>query len=58
MALLAQGLTNPQIAKRLYLSPWTVQTHVKKIFRKLGVSSRSEVAFQAAQHWDDLAPHS
>jgi pimeloyl-ACP methyl ester carboxylesterase/DNA-binding CsgD family transcriptional regulator len=47
--LLAEGLTNQQIAKRLYVSPRTVQTHVAHVFAKLGASRRSEVAAQASR---------
>ena len=50
----AQGLTNAQIAERLVCSPWTVQTHVKRIFRKLGLQRRAELAVLAALEWDDL----
>jgi len=41
--LVAEGLTNPQIASRLFVSPQTVKTHMKNVFRKLGVSSRTEL---------------
>jgi DNA-binding NarL/FixJ family response regulator len=39
--LLTQGLTNPQIAERLIVSPTTVNAHVRSIYNKLNVSSRS-----------------
>jgi DNA-binding NarL/FixJ family response regulator len=42
--LISQRLTNPQIAERLVLSRKTVEVHASNIFRKLGVSSRAEVA--------------
>ncbi len=42
--LVAQGLTNRQIAQQLVLSERTVDTHTSNIMRKLGLSSRSGVA--------------
>ncbi|MBM9474824.1 helix-turn-helix transcriptional regulator [Nakamurella flavida] len=42
--LVRDGLTNPEIAARLFLSPRTVQTHVSHILAKLGARSRVEVA--------------
>jgi DNA-binding CsgD family transcriptional regulator len=47
--LLTEGLTNQQIATRLYVSPRTVQTHVAHVFAKLGVSRRAEVAAEASR---------
>jgi len=46
--LVAEGLSNPQIAKRLYISRHTAETHMKHIFAKLGVSSRAELAARIA----------
>ncbi len=46
--LLAQGLSNPQIAERLVISPKTAEHHVGAILRKLQLSSRSEAAVYAA----------
>jgi DNA-binding NarL/FixJ family response regulator len=40
LELLAQGHTNEEVASRLYLSPRTVQTHVRNLMRKLGARSR------------------
>jgi DNA-binding NarL/FixJ family response regulator len=37
--LLYEGLTGPQIAERLFLSPYTVETHRKNLLQKLNVSS-------------------
>jgi DNA-binding NarL/FixJ family response regulator len=42
--LVVDRQTNPQIAEALFLSPKTVETHMRNIFRKLDVSSRVEVA--------------
>ena len=42
--LVAEGLTNPQIGERLYVSPRTVQTHLAHIFAKLGISTRAQLA--------------
>jgi two-component system, NarL family, nitrate/nitrite response regulator NarL len=39
--LVARGFPNKQIAKELDISPWTVATHLRRIFGKLSVSSRS-----------------
>lgn len=41
LRLLAQGLTNREIAERLVLSPKTISTHLEAIFRKLDINSRS-----------------
>jgi DNA-binding CsgD family transcriptional regulator len=44
LGLLAQGRTNPQIARALYISPKTASVHVSNILTKLGVSGRVEAA--------------
>ena len=41
--LISDGLTNSELARRLYISPKTAAVHVSNILRKLGVSSRTEV---------------
>ncbi|WP_369369153.1 AAA family ATPase (plasmid) [Streptomyces sp. CG4] len=48
--LVAQGLSNPHIAERLFISRRTVQTHVSHILAKLDMNSRVEIAALAAQH--------
>jgi DNA-binding CsgD family transcriptional regulator len=42
--LVSSGFTNQQIAKRVYLSPHTVNYHLRRIFRKLDIGSRAELA--------------
>jgi pentatricopeptide repeat protein len=47
--LVAQGLSNRQIAERLYVSERTAETHVQNILMKLGFTSRAQVAGWAAR---------
>ena len=49
-AMVAEGLSNRQIAEQLVLSPRTVGTHVSHILAKLGVRSRIDIARKAAEH--------
>jgi DNA-binding CsgD family transcriptional regulator len=49
LALLADGLTNAEIAARLYITPKTVAHHVSAILGKLDVRSRRQAAAQAAR---------
>lgn len=49
LCVLAEGLTNQQIAERLVLSEHTVHRHVTNILRKLGLPSRAAAAAHAAQ---------
>lgn len=48
--LLARGMTNKDIAQRLILSVRTVEAHLRSIFAKLGVRSRTEAALWAVAH--------
>jgi len=48
--LVAEGLTNGQIAERLFISRKTASVHVSAILRKLGVSSRTEAAVLAREN--------
>lgn len=50
LRLVARGLTNEQVAEQLVISPRTVNTHLKLIYRKIGVSSRSAATRYAMQH--------
>ncbi len=47
LKLVAKGMSNKEISKALYISEHTVSSHLVKIFRKLGVSSRTEAALYA-----------
>jgi len=50
VALVAQGLTNDDIAQRLFLSPLTVKTHINRAMTKIGARDRAQlvvVAFQS-----------
>ncbi len=47
--LIGEGLTNKAVAERLFVSPNTVGTHVRHVFEKLGVRSRTELAARIAR---------
>ena len=49
LPLLASGLTNQEIARRLTISPGTVKHHVRHIVSKLGVSDRTQAAVRAVE---------
>jgi DNA-binding CsgD family transcriptional regulator len=48
--LVAEGLTNKDVANQLFISPRTVQSHLAHVFAKLGVTSRTQLAQEAARH--------
>jgi DNA-binding CsgD family transcriptional regulator/tetratricopeptide (TPR) repeat protein len=61
LGLMAQGLRNPDIAARLFLSIATVKTHVNHIFYKLGVDSRVQAVLryrkmEHSEHQETAAP--
>jgi DNA-binding CsgD family transcriptional regulator len=47
--LTAQGLTNPEIGERLFISRGTVKTHLSHVFAILGIANRSELAAEATR---------
>jgi DNA-binding NarL/FixJ family response regulator len=50
LGLIAQGLTNPEIAERLFLSGHTVKTHINRVFTKTGSRDRMAAARYAREH--------
>ena len=48
--LVGEGLRNDAIARRLFIAPGTVKVHLSHIFAKLGITTRTELAAQAAAH--------
>ena len=53
--LVAEGLTNREIAARLFLSPKTIETHIRHAFQKLGVRSRTELAVAVSSGGSEAA---
>jgi DNA-binding NarL/FixJ family response regulator len=53
LALIAQGLTNPQIADGLYVNVHTIKTHINRIFAKTGSHNRSEAVEYYQRHLGD-----
>ncbi|WP_432476098.1 response regulator transcription factor [Nocardioides sp. GXQ0305] len=50
LRLIASGLTNPEIAERLYLTINTVKTYIREGYRKIGATRRSQAVIWAKQH--------
>ena len=54
--LLCDGLPNGEIARRLFISPATVKVHVRHVYDKLGIRSRTALALNAASRRSHAAP--
>jgi DNA-binding CsgD family transcriptional regulator len=54
--LARDGLSNPEIGARLFLSPRTVEWHMRKVFTKLGISSRRQLAKALPSASPELMP--
>ena len=50
LRLLAKGMTNAQIAKELFVSPRTVNAHLRSVYHKIGSSTRAEATRFASDH--------
>jgi len=50
LRLVARGLSNREVARRLYISPRTAEHHVQHVYGKIGVSSRASAALFAMEH--------
>ena len=52
--LVARGMTNKQAGRLMFLSRHTVDYHLRRVFRKLGLNSRVELARVLGEHYEAL----
>jgi DNA-binding NarL/FixJ family response regulator len=52
-SLVREGCTNAEIGERIFVSTRTVQAHLTRIYTKLAITSRTELAAEAARRDDD-----
>ena len=50
LALIAQGMSNAEIAGLTYLSPNTIKTYIRAVYRKIGVASRTQAVLWGVDH--------
>jgi DNA-binding NarL/FixJ family response regulator len=50
LALITQGRSNAEIARITYLSPNTVKTYIRSVYRKIGVTSRTQAVLWGVRH--------
>ncbi len=53
--LVGRGLSNKQTGRAIFISPYTVDYHLRRIYRKLGITSRVELARLLGEHYESLA---
>jgi DNA-binding NarL/FixJ family response regulator len=50
LRLVARGLSNKEVARKLSISPRTAEHHIQHVYTKVGVSTRAAVALFAMEH--------
>ena len=55
--LVAEGKTNRDVAAALFITPKTVEFHLTRVYRKLGIHSRSELVRRMADHETEVDLH-